>query len=66
MREIERDGNAGNTIWGKPLFGQPHVRLKPDAAPIQFTVEAFDVRLEKRSFNLERKIANSQVEQMLV
>jgi hypothetical protein len=42
------------------------VRLKPNSAIIQFAIEAFDVRFEKRALDLERQIANPHIEKVLV
>src|SRR5438445_208709 len=66
MSQVKGDGNSRNTVRGEPLFRKPHVGLKSDAAIIQFAIETLDVRLEKRSLDLERKIANAQVKEMLV
>jgi len=42
------------------------MRLEPNAPNVQLAVETYDVRLEKRSFNTNRQVANASVEQSLV
>jgi hypothetical protein len=38
------------------------VWLEADASAIEFAVEAFDVELQERTFNLDREVADSKVE----
>ena len=40
--------------------------FEANAAFVQFSVETFNVRLEKRSLNLDRQIANAHVKQMVI
>jgi len=42
------------------------VRLEADAAIVEFAVEALDVGLEKRTFDLDWEVANANVEQLFV
>ena len=56
----------GTPIGREPFFSQPNMRLKANAASIQFAIKAFDVRFKKRSLDFQRKIANAQVEQLLI
>ena len=66
MGQVERYCDAGNAVWREPLLGQPNVRFEANASSVEFPVEAFDVRLEKRVLDLDRQIANPQVEQLFV
>src|SRR6267378_5255050 len=64
--QVKGNGDSRNTVRREPLFREPNVGLKSNAAIIQFAIETLDVRLEKRSLDLDGKIANTQLEQMLV
>jgi hypothetical protein len=66
MGQIKRNSDARHAVRREPFFRKPHMWLKPDAAIVQFAVQAFDVRLEKRTFDLERQVGDAQIEQMLV
>src|SRR2546422_1064292 len=66
MCEVERNGDAGNAIGREPFFRQPDVRLEANAAGVELVVETFDMRLEERSSDLDRQIADALVEQLLV
>jgi hypothetical protein len=66
MCQVERDGNARNAVRGKPLFGQPDVRFETNASFIELAVETLDVWLEERTLDLDLKIADPHVEQVLV
>jgi len=58
----KRNGDSRHTVRREPFFRQPDVRLESNPSSVELAVKAFDVRLEKRAFNLDRKIADSQVE----
>ena len=62
MRQIKRNSNSRHSIGRKPFFREPHVWLEADASAIEFAVEAFDVELQERTFNLDREVADSKVE----
>jgi hypothetical protein len=42
------------------------MRLKANAAIVQFTVKAFDVRLDERTLDANGKIADASIEQPLI
>src|SRR6266581_108159 len=65
MCEVERNSDAGNAVGREPFFRQPDVRLEANAAGVQLVVETFDMRLEERSSDLDRQIADAHVEQLL-
>ena len=66
MGQVKRNGNARHAVRREPFFRKPDVRLKPNAATIQFTVQPLDVRLEKRSLKLEPNVADPHIQQVLV
>jgi hypothetical protein len=62
MREIKRNCNPRHPIGRKPFFREPHVWLEANASAVEFAVETFDVEFQERTFNLDRKVADSKVE----
>ena len=66
MGQIKRNGESRNPVGCKPLGRQPHVRFETDAPFVQLAVEAFDVRLEKRTLDPYRQIADTRVQQSLI
>ena len=66
MGQIKWNGETGNAIGREPLSRQPDVWLETDPAIVQFAIETFDVRFEKRSLEANRQIANASVEQSLI
>jgi len=66
MRQIKRNRESGDAIRSEPFRRQPHVRLETNAAIVQLAVETFDVRLDERAFDTNRKIADASVEQSLI
>jgi hypothetical protein len=66
VREVEGNRDSRNTVRREPFLGKPNVRFESNASFIEFAVETLDVRLEKRSLNLERKVADPQVKQVFV
>src|ERR1700681_23676 len=59
MGQIKRNGESRNPVGCKPLSRQPHVRFETNAAIVQLAVEAFDVRLQKRTLDPYRQIADT-------
>ena len=66
MGEIKRNSDAGHAVGRKPLFREPDVRFKANAAIVQFAVETLDVIFEERSLDPDREIADTRVEQSLI
>src|SRR5678815_2485009 len=66
MSEIKGNRNARDAVRREPFFGQPNMRLKPNATLVEFAVEPFDMWLEERALDLEGQIADAQIEQVLV
>ena len=62
VRQEKRNRDSRHTVRREPFFRQPDVRLESNPTSVELAVKAFDVRLQKRAFNLDRKIADSQVE----
>ncbi len=66
MREIERDGDAGNAVGREPLVREPEVRAEQQAAAGQLAVQLLDSQREVGAFDLQIELAELHVEQFLV
>lgn len=66
VREIKRDGNAGDTIGGEPFIREPEVRSKAQPAFIELSMELRDALLKRAAFKLEMQVAEAKIEQLLV
>ena len=66
MREIERDGDAGNAVGREPLVREPEVRAEQQAAAGQFAVQLLDSQREVGALELQIELAELHVEQFLV
>ena len=64
--QIKRNCESGHTVGRKPFRRQPHVRFEANTAVVQFAVETFNVRFQKRSLDPDREIADTRVEQSLI
>ena len=62
MCQEKRNRDSRHTVRREPFFSQPDVGLESNPTSVELAVKAFDVRLQKRAFNLDRKIADSEVE----
>ena len=62
MCQIERNRKSRHPIRREPFSRQPDVRLETNAAIVQFTIETFDMRLDERTLDANRQIANARVE----
>ena len=66
MREVERDGDAGDAVRREPLVRQPVVRPERQAARVELGVELRDARLELGALDGQPEIAHPDLEQLLV
>src|SRR5258708_6240517 len=66
MGQIKRNRESRHTVGRKPFRRQPDVRLETNAAVVQFAIKTLYVRLEKRSLNPYRQIADTGVKQSLI
>src|ERR1700704_4638519 len=66
MGQIKWNCESGHTVGRKPFRRQPHVRFEANAAVVQFAVETFNVRFQKRSLDPDREIADTRVKQSLI
>jgi hypothetical protein len=66
MSKIERDGEARDLVGREPIFGQPDVGFEAQAARIQLFVKPRHNPLQSRAGDLQRQVAQTQIEQLLV
>ena len=66
VRQVERNGDAGNAIWCEPLVRQPVMRAEGQPARCQFLVQLRNPRLEAAAFDADVELPHLQVEQLLV
>src|ERR1700722_4047681 len=63
VREVERNREAGNVRWGKPLVGQPHVRPEAELPLVQLLVERRDAVCEPGPLDRDAEIAQPELHQ---
>jgi hypothetical protein len=66
VREVERNGDTWHAVGRKPFGGKPEVRLKHEAACVDFALQLGDPRLEHAFLNRDAKLRDSEVEEFLV
>ena len=66
MGEVERDGDGGYSLRGKPFIAQVAIGLESDAARPEFTVKLLDAWFKLAAFDSKIEIADAEGEQFLV
>src|SRR6266403_4965274 len=66
VREIERNGDPGNSIGREPFLCEPIMRPKAYPPRFELAVQTLDGILQLRALNFELQVAEAQVEQLVV
>src|SRR5215216_1274894 len=64
--EIKRYGETRDPVRREPFLAHPGVRLEPDVARFEFSIEALDAVFKRRAFQAQPQIAKAHVEQLFI